>query len=605
MTKKKVRTVERQRVKKNGDVTQTTSVNIKIVPEALRPKKKKKRKGPSKKKKVIAQIKEALGELQKLKQMAKEKGIQIPAELGELPQDADSMKTLEQLQGLLATLKGRNVKISDIVRGQGQSESVADQISRTRTNIFNEQSGNPFGGSTFPAQYRLPREGLQPQMPPVIINPQGQALPAPPVNPALPAPPVRPAIMPPDPDSRVVKPPQGASGARDQKLIMDQIASLKKDIEDKLKEQLKAKKITEKEYKDKLAQAQVRATMKERATMKAVMGPYANTDYADIMTHISAFRTKVNSFKGTTITGDQANDIKDMAHGALIRIAEFKGKYPELVEEHPELFEFREQMEYLSQDPVMMVASEQGVAVKETGMIKATEHELKERIEDLNQNTQQLQSDWDNLKQRQRQSGETMSPAEVRGLKKQADNLKRAEKAIDDIIAKQGPISGDIRLLTEPENLKQKLTTLFNEIERMSRPLPPTPAKPVVDMGKQKAIWRLLAYTATVNPIGAEYDKSTFMADLGKINYDMRNSSQFGKMPDNSSVQISNVTSGIDNFLSVNDGFSREFEGKDYKVGKGGTPAGGGQRRMIPSPMIQSIGHGARLGSELEEVHFF
>ena len=116
MVKKKVnRSVERSRDKKAPNITQTTSVNIKIVPEALKPKKKKKRKGTSKKKKVIEEIKQALNELAQLKEEAKEKGVTIPAELGELPTDADDLKTLEQLQGLLAELKNKNAKINDIV----------------------------------------------------------------------------------------------------------------------------------------------------------------------------------------------------------------------------------------------------------------------------------------------------------------------------------------------------------------------------------------------------------------------------------------------------------------------------------------------------------
>ena len=613
MVKKKVnRSVERSRDKKAPNITQTTSVNVKIVPEALKPKKKKKRKGPSKKKKIIAQIKQALDELAQLKEEAKEKGITIPAELGELPTDADDLKTLEQLQGLLAELKSKNAKINDIIRGQGQSGAVADQIGRTRQNIFQEAQGQVFGGGTFPASYRLPNTGLVPTFTPAITLPSGQVTTRAPQGqptPALPATPARPAIMPPDPDTRTVKP--QSKTTRDQEIIMKQIADIKKDLQEKLKKQLKDKKITEKEFKDKMAQAQQQATVKERATLRAVMGPEANKDYVDIMSTVTSYRTKVRAFKGSTITGKEADDIKDLGQEGITKIQRFKQKYPELVTAHPELFEFNSQIEFLEADPVALVAQEQGRTVKETGIIKATEDELKQRIEDLNQNTQQLQEDFDRFKARQRSTGETISPAEAKQLKQQATKLKQAEKAIDDIIRQQGPISGDIRLLTEPENLKQKITNMANEIEKIQVTVAPVQK----NMKIQNAIYRLLAFTSQAVPdmrIGSQYQKETMKADMRLINGGgMADNKIFNSYANNSTDQIREVANVVNQFLNTADPdmkYDRQFEGKDYQIGKGGMPSGSGgsgrrnMRRMMPSNPIQNIGFGAVVGGDLDAI---
>ena len=626
MVKKKVnRSVERSRDKKAPNITQTTSVNVKIVPEALKPKKKKKRKGPSKKKKIIEQIKEALDMLAKLKEEAKEKGITIPAELGELPTDADSLKTLEQLQGLLSELKNKNTKISEIVRGQGQSSAVADQIGRTGQNIFQEAQGQVFGGGTFPAQYRLPNTGLVPTFTPAITLPSGQVTTGPQQGqPALPAPPVRPAIMPSDPDTRVVKP--QSKTTRDQELIMKQIADIKKDLQEKLKKQLKDKKITEKEFKDKMAQAQQQATVKERATLKAVMGPEANKDYVDIMSTVTSYRTKVRAFKGTTITGKEADDIKDLGQEGITKIQRFKQKYPELVTAHPELFEFNSQMDFLEADPVAVVAEEQGVTVKETGILKATEGELKQRIEDLNQNTQQLQEDFDRFKAREKRTGETISPAEAKQLKQQATKLKQAEKAIDDIIRQGAIMSPDIRLLTEPENLKQKVTTLSNEIERLQI----TVVKPQKNMNIQNAIYRLLAFSTQAVPnmkIGSQYSKDSMKADMRLINGGgMADNKIFNSYANNSVDQTREVANVVNQFLNTADpdmGYDRQFEGKDYQIGKGGQPSGApprgrSMRRMVApaqdvvqniakppakaQDVIQNIGFGAAVGGDLEAI---
>ena len=621
MVKKKVnRSVERSRDKKAPNITQTTSVNVKIVPEALKPKpKKKKRKGPSKKKKIIEQIKEALDMLAQLKEEAKEKGITIPAELGELPTDADSLKTLEQLQGLLGELKNKNAKISEIVRGQGQSAAAADQIGRTRTNIFQEAQGQVFGGGTFPAQYRLPNTGLVPTFTPAITLPSGQVTTGSQQGqPALPAPAVRPAItLPTDPDKRTVKP-QTMEG-REQQIIKEKLATFRKEAEERLKKDLKDGKITQEQFKSKMAEAQQQAIRGERALLEAVMGPEANKDYALISSLISRYRTKIRGFKGGQMTGKEVNDAKDLANEGLSRIMNFKQKYPKLVEAHPEIFEFNEQIAFLNADPAGLVAQEQGRTVTVTGISKAVEDDVRQKIEDLNQNTQQLQEDFDRFKARERSTGETISPAEAKTLKQQAQKLKKQEKVIDDIVRQQGALGNDIRLLTEPENLKQKVITLSNEINRIKIA---RVVKPQKSMKIQNAIYRLLAFTTQTVPdmrIGSQYNKDSMKADMRIINGGgMADNKIFNSYGNNSPDQIREVTTVINQFLNTADpdmGYDRQFEGKDYRIGKGGMPGPRRNMRRMMAPaqaqvappakaqeVIQNIGFGAAVGGDLEEI---
>ena len=600
MKKKKVnRSVERQRdvqiqdIKTPKDVVGQQQVNkqnitIKIVPEslkAIKKKKKKRKSGPSKKKQIIDQIKIALNRLQELKKDADEKGVKIPAELGTLPQDADQMKTVEQLTGLLNTLNDRNNQIAELITQGGQT---------AQGNVFAE---GVFGsGGTFPRSYRLPSSFQQPAQP-IMIGPQGQTVvqPQPPAGQRLPA---QPTGKP--PDTRTVIP--QSKSTRDQEIIMGQIKDIKKELQDKLKVQLKEGKISKKDFADKMAEAQQKATARERETLRTVMGPEANKDYIEIMKVVTAYRKKVRAFKGTKITGEEVNDIKDLGNDGLARIANFKSKYPKLVDAHPEIFAFDAQIQFLGSDPVAVVAEEQGTAVQETGIEKADGEKFNRELFEVNQNAQELQSDFENMKKQG-----TLSPEQIKELQKQAnfiDAKMKELKAKADAGTNQ-PISLAWQK-AENKGIIGKATRTIKAVMNLALP---KPVKQVVDMRIQKAIWRLLAYIAGVFPLGAEYDKSTFNADLGKIGFGgFAQDTNFKKMKDNSTSQKSNVGNWVDNYMSTHDGFDRQFEGKDYKIMK--SVGGGGQRRMMPTPTapVQAVGStnflgfGARIGSDLPEI---
>ena len=475
------------------------------------------------------------------------------------------MKTLEQLTSLLNTLNDRNNRIAEL---------IVKSSSSSGDNIINE---GVFGsGGTFPVM-RLPSSFQQPAQP-IIYNPQGQPQP----GQRLPGPPAgEPPKRPQPTDTRTVIP--QSKSTRDQDIIMQQIADIKKELQEKLKVQLKEGKITKKEFADKMAEAQQRATAKERDTLRTVMGPEANKDYIEIMKVVQQFRKKVRTFKGTTISGEEANDIKDLGQDGLARIYSFKQKYPKLVDAHPEIFNFDAQIEFLEADPVSLVAEEQGTAVTETGIKKAADEKFKEELEELNQNAQLLQRDFDI-----RKAQDTISPAEIKQMQKQAKEIYATIKRLEQL-ARQDDAASLTWTKRENEEIIEEARETIKEV--MNLQLPNPPAQQLGDIRIQNAIYRLLAYTAGVFILGAEYDKSTFNADLDKINGSFLTQDRiFKRMADNSAEQIQNVRNTIDNFLGVHDEYDRQFEGKNYKIGKGGTPglppgaqAGvPGARRMMP-----------------------
>ena len=584
MVKKKVpRSVERNRdiqkqdVKTSKDAVTQQQVNkqnitIKIGTDVLQKVKKKKKKrktGPSKKTQIINQIKLALDRLQQLKKDAEEKKVKIPAELGKLPIDADNMKTIPQLTQLLNTLNDRNNRIAELISKGGESTG----------NVFNE---GVFGsGGTFPASYRLPNPFQQ--QAPVVIGGQGQTI-------VQPQPAPQPSKPPTDPNTRTIVPTTGTAKAnKEQEEIMDKIKEMKKDIQARLKQQLKAGKITEDEYKDKIAKAQLTATLKERQIIQTIMGPKANKEYSEIILKINDYRKILLDYKKSKITGTQEQDLKDRAYEASTLIQEFKKNYPELIAEHPELFSFREQLDFLAINPVRQIAENTGQPITETGIEEGEMTAFNAQLYEVNQNAQELQSDFDRMK-----AQDTLSPSEIKQLQKQAKAIDSKMKEL-----KQKAESGtnqSISLNYQKAENKKMLAKVKSTINAVLSLALPTPVKVGVDQGIQKAVWRLLAYLAGVFVLGSEYDKSTFNADLDKINaMGLKQDKMFKRMPDNSSQQKSNVSSFLENYLSVNDGFSRDFEGKDYKIGKGG-----GARRMIqPTANLSTRG---RIGNELPEI---
>ena len=581
--KRKTRSVERQRdvqrqhVKSDKEATSQQQVSkqnitIKIGEEMLsRAKKRKPRKrSSSRKKQLIANIKAALQRFQELKKLAEERKVKIPAALGILPQEADKMNTIAELQSLLQTIQSRNNELTEMLEKAKQPDM--------EENIFAQGA---FGsGGTFPASYRLPTAFPQQPAPPIVqagvISAPASAVPVRPA-PVVPAPapkPVAPA-KPKSTDSRAVKPPQGEVGAEQQRLIRD-IDAIRKRIARELKKKLDAGEITQDEYRKGLADATKAAKEKNQQFIKSFMSAQASKDYDEIQELYKAYIKRIKLWNKPDMSPQEEISLKDQARTLRQAIRLFKINHPKLVNEHPEVFAFTEYQEVSNADPVALIAQNTGKTITVgKGRDEAAITDFNGKLRDLNQSATNLNQDFQN-------SGD-LSQSEIKEFQRRASELQREEDALAALANEREAIGVEY---VKREN--KEILAKVNKVIRVVMALQYTPpVKPQKDMGIQMALYRLLAYTAGRFQIGREYDKSTFNADLYKINSALPVNPDFQKEKDNGGEQKNNVRQAIENFfIGAPDGlYDRQYEGKPYQIGKGGQPSapsmGGNGRRMI------------------------
>ena len=98
---------------KNNNVNQNAIQIIFPSDMELRKVKKTKRKSPSnsKKKELIAELKELLQTYDNEIAVAQEKKIKLPADLGELPKNINQIKSIKQLELLIDEIKSKILKI--------------------------------------------------------------------------------------------------------------------------------------------------------------------------------------------------------------------------------------------------------------------------------------------------------------------------------------------------------------------------------------------------------------------------------------------------------------------------------------------------------------
>ena len=169
---------------KNNNVNQNA---IQIVfpsdMELRKIKKKKKKKSPneSKKKELIDELKELLQDYDQEIEVAKEKNINLPAELGELPKDIKQLKSIKQLELVSDEIKNKILKIQQFIKG--------DSVANRSNQLFGVAPRIGMGTGVFPQQTPIPQI-QQPQIIPQVIPQVIQQPTAPQVIPA----PIRPAI---------------------------------------------------------------------------------------------------------------------------------------------------------------------------------------------------------------------------------------------------------------------------------------------------------------------------------------------------------------------------------------------------------------------------
>ena len=150
---------------KNNNVNQN-AIQI-IFPEDMelrKVKKKKKKKSPneSKKKELIDELKELLEDYDQEIETAKEKNINLPAELGELPKDIKQLKSIKQLELVSDEIKNKILKIQQFIKG--------DSVANRSNQLFGVAPRIGMGTGVFPQQTPIPQI-QQPQIIPQIILP--------------------------------------------------------------------------------------------------------------------------------------------------------------------------------------------------------------------------------------------------------------------------------------------------------------------------------------------------------------------------------------------------------------------------------------------------
>tara|TARA_R110002012_G_scaffold1428_2_gene6078 strand:+ start:49 stop:1872 length:1824 start_codon:yes stop_codon:yes gene_type:complete len=167
---------------KNNNVNQNA---IQIVfpsdMELRKVKKKKKKKSPneSKKKELIDELKELLQDYDQEIEVAKEKNIKLPSELGELPKDIKELKSTKQLELVTDEIKNKILKIQQFIKG--------DSVANRSNQLFGVAPRIGMGTGVFPQQAPIPQiqqPQVIPQFVPQFIPQQPQVIPQP-VRPAI------------------------------------------------------------------------------------------------------------------------------------------------------------------------------------------------------------------------------------------------------------------------------------------------------------------------------------------------------------------------------------------------------------------------------------
>ena len=125
--------------------------------EIQKKKKKKPKKKVNNKKKAVDELKETLEQFDAVLNEAKEKNIEIPKELGELPVNIEDINTIRELNELNADLQQRIINIRELIESGGEPQIPSVQTIDPRM----------FGESGF-------LQGIQPQ--PIVVQRQQQGL---------------------------------------------------------------------------------------------------------------------------------------------------------------------------------------------------------------------------------------------------------------------------------------------------------------------------------------------------------------------------------------------------------------------------------------------
>ena len=163
--KRKKSTEKDKSIKKTTKESATKIINtntIKIVIDNKKPQRK--TNGSSsggKKKKAIEALKQALEKFSQLKNLAKEKGVTLPAKLGESPANMENINSIKEIEALTTDVNNRIIMIERLLQGNQPPQQPQNLLGGEFAPRITQSPVEP----ALPEQPEQPQQPVQPQQP--------------------------------------------------------------------------------------------------------------------------------------------------------------------------------------------------------------------------------------------------------------------------------------------------------------------------------------------------------------------------------------------------------------------------------------------------------
>ena len=163
--KRKKSTEKDKSIKKTTKESATKIINtntIKIVIDNKKPQRK--TNGSSsggKKKKAIEALKQALEKFSQLKNLAKEKGVTLPAKLGESPTNMENINSIKEIEALTTDVNNRIIMIERLLQGNQPPQQPQNLLGGEFAPRITQSQPEP----ALPEQPEQPQQPVQPQQP--------------------------------------------------------------------------------------------------------------------------------------------------------------------------------------------------------------------------------------------------------------------------------------------------------------------------------------------------------------------------------------------------------------------------------------------------------
>ena len=177
-SKPKVKKTTDKSILNLGENQNVNKISIKIehppIPVPPKPKKRKRKKKDTAKEEAIDELKQELQNYNEIQTEAGQLGITLPAELGVSPNEASSMKTIDDIKKFIEVIKEKEAKIIEIVKSRKQQQQQP-QIAAPSPNRFSPMGGVSRAGLPAPMIDPSPQPQAQGQGQGQSVRPSGQS----------------------------------------------------------------------------------------------------------------------------------------------------------------------------------------------------------------------------------------------------------------------------------------------------------------------------------------------------------------------------------------------------------------------------------------------